>query len=80
MSYFLSDRYETQDVLYETSHTRVVLVRALDTGDLHVIKGIRKDPTTPEHFFLEASLLQDLSHLEFPFYLKQKKMNHISIS
>ena len=73
MSYFLSDRYETQDVLYETSHTRVVLVRALDTGDLHVIKGIRKDPTTPEHFFLEASLLQDLSHPGIPILLETEE-------
>lgn len=66
MSYFLSDRYETIRVLYESTYTRVVLVKTIDTGDLYVIKGIRKDPATPEHFFLEASLLQDLNHPGIP--------------
>ena len=53
MSYFLSDRYETQDVLYETSHTRVVLVRALDTGDLHVIKVLERTRLHRNIFFLK---------------------------
>ena len=66
MSYFLSDRYETIRVLYESTYTRVVLVKTIDTGDLYVIKGIRKNPATPEHFFLEASLLQDLNHPGIP--------------
>lgn len=66
MSYFLSDRYETVRTVYEAAATKVVLVRAIDTGELFIIKGIRKGPDTPEHFFLEASLLRDLSHPGIP--------------
>ncbi|MDD6193855.1 MAG: serine/threonine-protein kinase [Lachnospiraceae bacterium] len=65
MSYIFADRYRVVKTLYQSTATRVLLVKPQERDELLVVKCIRKQNTSTD-IFLEANLLQDMRHPGIP--------------
>lgn len=65
MSYNFADKYRVVKTLYQSTATRVLLVKPCERDELLVAKCIRKQNTSTD-IFLEANLLQDVRHPGIP--------------
>ena len=67
MLYFKSDRYEAVYTVYESSATKIVLIREKKTDDIFILKRICKDSNLAfPNYFAEADLLQKLNYPTIP--------------
>lgn len=66
MSYYFADKYDCVKTLYQSTATKVMLVRRKGCEELLVAKRTDKRRAVSADIFLEANLLQDLRHPGIP--------------